>query len=292
MIHMAPTKVNKKREILLVYGHHASLERMFALADYLTRYGSVTVPDLPGFGGMEAFYKIGEKPTLDNLADYLASFIKLRFRKSKITIMAISFGFAVVTRMLQKYPEIASRVDLIVSVSGFTHKDDFAWKKSSKVTLGGLAWLCSYRLPSSIVKLAILRAPIIKGLYKVAEKKHPKLKDTLPQERDEKINFEVKLWKMNDFRTYTYVSSRGFTMLPLKSHVDLPVYHVAVDGDHYFSSVLVEQHIRQIYKDFTMVKTKMPSHAPTLVATVKDVAIFVPPTIQRLLRKKDIIKSK
>lgn len=291
MIHMAPTKVSKKREILLVYGHHASLERMFALADYLTRYGSVTVPDLPGFGGMEAFYKIGEKPTLDNLADYLASFIKLRLRKSKITIMAISFGFAVVTRMLQKYPEIASRVDLLVSVSGFTHKDDFAWKKRSKIMLGGLAWLCSYRATSSIVKLIILKAPIIKGLYRVAEKKHPKLKDTSLQERDEKINFEVKLWKMNDFRTYTYVSSRGFTMVPLKSHVDLPVYYVAVDSDHYFNSVLVEQHMRQIYKDFTIVKTKMPSHAPSLVASAKDVATFVPPVIQRLLRKKDIIKS-
>lgn len=283
---MPPSKANKKREILLIYGHHASLERVFSLADYLTRYGSVTVPDLPGFGGMEAFYKIGEKPTLDNLADYLASFVKLRFHRKRITIMAISYGFAAVTRMLQRYPEIAGKVDLLVSVSGFTHKDDFAWKKSSKIMLGGLAWFCSYRLPSSAVKLLILRAPIIKGLYRAAEKKHPKLKDTTSEERGKKLNFEVKLWKINDFRTYAHVSFRGITMIPFEAHVDLPVYHVAVDGDHYFDSVLVEQHMRQIYKDFTMAKTKMPSHAPTLVASAKDIAAFVPPTIQRLLLKK------
>ena len=78
VLHIDATKKTAANlEILLIYGHHASLERMFGIVEDIAQYGNVTVPDLPGFGGMDSFYKIGEKPTLDNLADYLATFIKL-----------------------------------------------------------------------------------------------------------------------------------------------------------------------------------------------------------------------
>src|SRR5476651_1354705 len=87
-----PAPKNKKRDILFVYGHHTRLERIFGVSEYLNKYGSVTVPDLPGFGGMETFYKIGEKPTLDNMADYLAAFVKLRYRHRRVTIMGMSMG--------------------------------------------------------------------------------------------------------------------------------------------------------------------------------------------------------
>src|SRR5689334_10233567 len=83
-----PPPARKKREILLIYGHHASIERMFGLAENLNRYGGVTLPDLPGFGGMQSFYRLNEKPTLDNLADYLASFVKLRYKRQKVSILA------------------------------------------------------------------------------------------------------------------------------------------------------------------------------------------------------------
>src|SRR3712207_1180020 len=69
------TKQAAGREILFVYGHHSSLERWWGLIQALNRYGAVTMPDLPGFGGMDSFYKIGKKPTIDNLADYVAAFI-------------------------------------------------------------------------------------------------------------------------------------------------------------------------------------------------------------------------
>src|SRR3982751_3045218 len=82
MLHM-PAPKNKKRDILLIYGHHSCLERMYGVAEDLNQYGAVTMPDLPGFGGMDSFYKIGMEPTLDNLADYLAAFIKLRYKGKK-----------------------------------------------------------------------------------------------------------------------------------------------------------------------------------------------------------------
>ena len=134
MLRVAPQN-KKRREILMVYGHHASIERMIGFVEELNKYGAVTVPDLPGFGGMESFYSIGEKPSLDNLADYLAAFIKLRYKRRRITIMAMSLGFLITTKMLQKYPEIAKRVDILVSVVGFAHRDDFILPRRIKLPL-------------------------------------------------------------------------------------------------------------------------------------------------------------
>ncbi len=50
--------LNKKLDshvLVIVYGHHASLERNLGLAQYLRRFGQVIMPDLPGFGGMDSF---------------------------------------------------------------------------------------------------------------------------------------------------------------------------------------------------------------------------------------------
>ena len=281
-----PAPRYKNKEILLISGHHTSLERIAAVAQFLNRYGAVTSPDFPGFGGMDAFYKIGEKPTLDNFADYLAAFIKFRYKNKRLTIAAFSWGFTVVTQMLQKYPEVAKKVDLLVSVSGYVHSADFKWKRSSIYFLSGIARLLSYAPIAFLAKLTFLRVPVIRLLYRVAESRHPKLKGASGEERDERINYEINLWKINDLRTYGYVGSRGFTMKPLTVHVDLPVNHVAIDDDHYFDNLLVEEHMRRIYKDFILVKSRLPAHAPTVLATPKDVAPFVPPKIRSLLRKK------
>jgi pimeloyl-ACP methyl ester carboxylesterase len=102
-----------------VYGHHSSLERWWGVVQDLNQYGGVTMPDLPGFGGMQSLYKIGEKPDVDTLADYLAAFVKLRYKRRRVTIAGLSFGFVVATRMLQRYPDLVKKVDLLISVAGF-----------------------------------------------------------------------------------------------------------------------------------------------------------------------------
>ncbi|HLG90865.1 MAG TPA: alpha/beta hydrolase [Candidatus Saccharimonadales bacterium] len=286
MIKLAPPR-GRRRQILLISGQHTSIERVYGLAEYLNRYGAVTSPDLPGFGGMDPFYKIGEKPTLDNMADYLAAFVKLRYKKNqRFTVIAISYGFSVVTRMLQRYPEITKRVDLLISLSGVTSKKDFKWKRRNIVLLYSTAWLLSKRLPAFLTSQAIIRSPIIRTLYRMAEKKHPKLKDAKEVDRQKRIEFEVQLWKNNDFRTWV---NSCITLLRLNLsgiHAELPVHHVSVDDDHYFNQIVVESHMRQIYKDFTLIRTKLPAHTPTVLATAKDVAPYIPPKIRTLLRKE------
>src|SRR3990167_5892742 len=91
-----PAPPRHKRHILLISGQHTSLERIAGMAEYLNRFGAVTSPDLPGFGGMDSLYKIGQKPDLDTMAAYLAAFIKFNYKRKKFTVIAASYGFAVV----------------------------------------------------------------------------------------------------------------------------------------------------------------------------------------------------
>ena len=101
-----PAQHGADTEILFSHGRHSSLERWRPLLEYLRRFGRVTAPDLPGFGGMDSFYALGKKPTLDAYAGYLGAFMTLRFRRKRVVIVAEGFGFAAATRMLQRYPQM------------------------------------------------------------------------------------------------------------------------------------------------------------------------------------------
>jgi pimeloyl-ACP methyl ester carboxylesterase len=278
-----PARGSKKREILLVYGHHASIERMFGLAEDLNRYGAITLPDLPGFGGMEPFYKIGEKPSLDNMADYLAAFVKLRYKRRRVTIMGMSYGFLVVTRMLQRYPELVRKVDMVVSIVGFVHHEDFKFKRSNYLALRVMASLFSRRIPAMLVRHLVLRRSMIKAAYYLVADRHSKLKDADKMERRKRIEFEIGLWHSNDVRTYMETSTSMLTVDLCDKRVDAHVYHIAVDNDRYFDNNIVEQHMNVIYSEVTVIRSVMPAHAPTVVADAKAAAPFVPPKVRRIL---------
>jgi len=282
MLHL-PASTKKNREILLLYGHHASIERMQGLAEVLQPYGNITLPDLPGFGGMDSFYRSGRKPTLDNLADYLAAFIKMRYKRRRISILAMSFGFAVTTRMLQRNPDIAKRVDVLVSIVGFAHHEDFKFSGWSYYGMRYGSTLFSQKIPAWIAQNLILRGPIIRTTYKLVENSNPKLRGASPEEVKKRIDFEIKLWQCNDIRTYMDTTITMFTADLTQSRVSLPVHHVQVDIDRYFDNEKVTAHLAQVFDKVEIVKSKMDGHAPTVVATAKDAAPFVPPKIRKLL---------
>lgn len=287
MVKMAPPK-DSKREYLFVYGHHASLERYFGFAEYLNEYGGVTMPDLPGFGGMDSFYKIGEKPSLDNMADYLAAFVKLRYRGQRFSVVGFSLGLMIVTRMLQKYPQVAKKIDLVVSCAGFVHKDDFKFKNRDRFLFRWGASIISKKIPSLIGRYIILAPPFIRLGYRFGEAVSFNAKVATIGEKDRKarINFEIQLWHCNDVRTYADISVTMFKLDLTGKHVNLPVYHVAVENDHYFNNLSVEQHMRMIYTDFHSFKVHLPAHLPTVLASAKDVVPYIPPSLRRVMRKK------
>lgn len=289
MLRLPPPK-GKTRDILFIYGMHASIERVFGLAEFLNKYGTITVPDLPGMGGMEPFYKIGIKPSIDNMADYLAAFIKLKYRRRKITIMAMSLGFPIVTRMLQRFPDIAKKVELLVSVVGFVHHEEFVFNRRNFLTFRYTASVLSNRLPAFMIKHLALRPSMIRATYNLAAEKNVKMRDATEQERNERIEFEINLWRINDIRTYM---DNAVTMLTLdlcKQQVDLPVHHISVAEDRYFDNHIVEQHLGVVYSKVSVIKAHMKQHAPTVIADAKAASELVPPKLRRLLNTKSLNK--
>ena len=285
MLRMPPPK-GKKLEILFIYGHHASLERYFGVAELLNRHGGITVPDLPGFGGMDPFYKIGKPADIDSFADYLASFIKLRFRNKRFIIAGYSLAVPIITRMLQKYPELTKRVDMVVSIAGFTHKDDFGFSKKRYFIYRTATKFFSRRLAAGFYKHLILRPIFIRYIYRHLFNAKQKFTRLSGEDLQRAIEMEVSLWRNNDPRTYMATAVMMFSLeLPSLGHIDMPVYHAGVVNDHYFNNVRVEQHMRAIYSDFILGEIKTPTHAPSIVATAKDAEVFVPKEFIRAMEK-------
>ena len=282
-----PAPKNKNREILFIYGHHSTLERWWGLVQDLNQYGAVTMPDLPGFGGMESFYKIGEKPDIDTLADYLAAFIKLRYKRRRISIAGLSFGFVVVTRMLQRYPDIAKRVDMLVSVVGFAHRQDFTFSKPRYTMYRAGARFFAFRLPALFFRHVLLQPALLRAVYHKshnAKHKFAAVKDQRQTEQFKQImDFEIHLWHANNVRTHMYTSLEFLKLDNCQWRVDLPVHHVSVQADRYFDNHVVEQHMRVIFTDFTDYRSRMDNHAPSVIADMKAAATVFPKKLRAVL---------
>jgi pimeloyl-ACP methyl ester carboxylesterase len=281
----APKGKAKKSEILLLYGQHASLERMAGIAEFLNVYGAITVPDLPGFGGMDSFYKVGSKPTLDNYADYLAALIKLHYKNKRIRIVAVSFSFLIVTRMLQRYPDIAGRVDLLVSFVGFLHRDDFHVKPFYYWSWRTLGKTFSGKFSSSLFRYVVLQPWNIRFAYSLVSSKHPKLKKSAELEKKRQVDYEIKLWQMNDTRTRMKTLTLMLTADLCDKRVKLPVYHVSATEDFYFDNNMVEQHMKVVYSAFENIPSESETHMPTVLVDAAEAGPFVPPRLRELLSK-------
>ncbi len=280
-----PAPANTKREILMVYGHHSSLERMYGICEAFNEYGAITMPDLPGCGGMDSFYSIGMKPTLDNMADYMASFVKLRYRNKKVTIICMSLGFVIVTRMLQRYPELQSKVQLLISVVGFSHKYDFTFTKPRYFFYLNGAKFFSLKLPSMFFYNVFLNPSVIRTLYSKTHNAKKKFKGLSEEEKNTATEFEVNLWRNDDIQTYFKLGIVMLTINNCDRQIDLPVHHIAVDADQYFDNSVVEQHMRVIFNDFTEHIAYINNHAPSIVATKEEAEPFIPKSIKKLLKE-------
>ena len=282
-----PAPAHASREILLIYGHHSTLERWWGLAQEINQYGAVTMPDLPGFGGMQSFYKIHEKPTIDNYADYLAAFVKMRYPRRRVTIVAMSFGFVVATRMLQRYPDIAKKVDVLVSTAGFSHYQDFKFSPRRLQAYRMLSRFMARRLPNVLFRSLALHPLLIRTLYTRGPNSKHKFAHLNGEEFARMVDYEVHLWHTNDARTHWETSA---AMLYLNNctgkRVDLPVWHIYAEGDQYFDRHTTEQHLRVIYSDYHDAVAKTKNHAPTRIETAADAVDIIPSVVRKVLAKQ------
>lgn len=286
MMRVPAPSAKRSREILLVYGHHAMLERWWTLVQNLNDYGAVTMPDLPGFGGMDSFAKAGIKPTVDSYADYLAAFIKLRYKRKRVTIYAISFGFVIVTRMLQRYPELAKKVDLLVSAVGFMHKDDFVYSRSQQRFSRYASRVFATRPSAFFIRYCLLNRPILKTLYAKLPNSKRRMIEVTPEEFEATMDFEVKMWQANDVRTHWLTTSQFFTLDNCQKQIDLPIIHVVSKHDHYFDNEIVKQHMLVVFKRYRRFVANSKAHTPNILADKKATGVMLPPGLRRLLVKQ------
>lgn len=275
------------KEILLIYGHHASIERMAGFAQYMSRFGNVTICDLPGFGGMDSFYDINMSPDLDNYADYLASFIKIKYKNKKFSVVAMSFSFLILTRMLQKYPKITKQMDDIFSFVGFTHYQDFRLKKSYKRAIKLTAKTFSGSVSSTIFRYTFLLSPVISLTYLAVSRKHAKMSGAGFAELKRRIKAEVKLWQINDVRTRmsTILIMFSVDLCKYNQRVNHKVHHIYVKNDVYVDQYMTEQHMNVIYDDYEAIESPMTNHMPSIVADAEEASLFIPPAVVEKLSK-------
>jgi pimeloyl-ACP methyl ester carboxylesterase len=275
------------QQILFIYGQHSSLERWWGLIQEFNKFGAVTVPDVPGFGDMTSMYKTGKDASVDNLADYLADFIDQRYKNKnkKIAIFGMSLGFVIVTRMLQRHPELSKRVKILISIVGPAHREDFIFSAGRRRFYACVTWILSRRLPAYLFKSTFLQPAYLRRAYKHSRFAKEKFANTSGDEFKRTMDMELHLWKINDIRTQMKTNFEMMTMDNTKAKIDLPVWHVASKKDRYFDHGRIEKHFRQIFNDFHMFYTKDPNHAPTIIAGSKEAAPFIPTGIRRELRR-------
>ena len=276
-----PPRGNKKRDILLVYGHHASIEYWTPLAEELTRYGNVTVPDLPGFGGMTSLYRIGEKPTVDKLADYLAAFVKLRYKRRRPTIIGIGFGFVVATRMLGRYPELAKRIDVVVSVAGFTSHDDIKVSNQANTMYKLLVRLGKIRLPAWLLKTLVFHSPVLGWLYQLEPRLCKSLQTMCGSSFHADPGADIQLWRHNDVRTHMATTLEVLKLDNCSLRVSTPAWHVSLSASRDFDTHVLEQHMRVVFSNFHEVESGYDSNS---AATDKQ-TLLLPSKLRRILNK-------
>jgi pimeloyl-ACP methyl ester carboxylesterase len=286
MMHVPASNKKNKREILLIYGHHAMIERWWGLVENLYSYGNVTMPDLPGFGGMDSFYKIGRKPDVDSFADYLAAFIKLRYKRKRLTIIGISYGFVVVTRMLQKYPELAGRVDVLVSLVGFMHKDDFVYTPRQRKLFSRVTRVFATRPVALFIRYAGLNKFVLTTLYSKLPNSKRRMIEITEEEFMTTMDFEVRLWQANDVRTHWQTTSEFLEVDNCQTKVDLPIHHVISEQDHYFNNQVVEQHMQIVFNDYHKYVARSKAHTPSVLGDKKAMSVMLPPGLRKVLGKK------
>lgn len=271
----AANKHNKK-EILVIYDYKSNLERWWGLDSALRHYANVTAVDLPGLGGMDSFYKIGLKPSIDNFADYLETYIKLRYKKSKFSIFAIGFGSVVVTRMLQRNPALALKVHLVVGVNAYAHHSDLKLGKRSAPIALAENMLVSLPLGGMVARL----------LQSLGYLSGYRFKKTY---RDKKVDqftrrFLADLDKATDIRTLIYIRGQLSKLDNCDQRVDLPLWNISLGTQKILKTDITEQHLRVVFTRYRGLESKS-SKVPFIITEEKTGKKILPAALRRELKK-------
>ncbi len=281
-LYIAAQSRNIKSNILLIYDLNSNLEKWWGLAVALSKYSNVTIVDLPGLGGMDSLYKIGRKPSIDNLANYLGTFIKLRYKRKKLIIMAIGVGVPIVTRLLQIDKSFQNKITNLISLNGYAHHDDFNLSSDQKFVQRMLYGVLSLRFISFVFCKICFNKTVLS--YRINEQSVRKIKSNLDDQFVK--NFMIDLMHENDTRTRFYLKKKILLLDNCNIRLNTPFYHVS-NGFKQNNLIQnhLEQHFKIIFRNYNYLPVKDLRTVPFIVNDPKIAIKLIPPKLRRIIKR-------
>jgi len=268
-------KKNSKLNIVFIYGHHSSLERSWGIIQALNDYGNVYAPDLPGFGGMDSLYKINKTASIDNLADFLIDYLDNQFANQKYFLIGLSFGFVVITRALQKKPQLKDNILSLISLIGFSKYDEFNFSKTRHFSYLLASNFFDHYLTSIFFEKIILSKFILSNFYlRTYNAKNKVINSSLDYQ--EQINFEINLWHQNDVRTWIHTSKEFFQFDNTKQPISLNLLYVTTKKDNFFNSKQVLCNLKLIFNQVDCEVVNLKSHSVSILADKSEAQTLLP----------------
>jgi pimeloyl-ACP methyl ester carboxylesterase len=211
--------------------------------NYLRYFGNVTSIGLPGYGGMDSFRNILKKPSLNNYADYLSSILKLRYKNKKFIIVGQGFGFIIATRTLQKYPNIARNVKLVISIDGSARHNDIKYEKLkfNKLSYIGLSVIGAKLLKSS---------GFSKSIQNVNLFSYSSLTDSLSDFHANDAKFVNQIRSKNDLYTHINILLLIRSFDNSKITLNIPLWNIILKDSSIIKDT-TENHLKSVYNRYS-----------------------------------------
>lgn len=281
-----PDKKFRNKKIVLIHGQHAAIERYYSMCEFLNDYGEVIMPDLPGFGGMSSFYQIGLKPSYDNYADYLYTFLKTQELTEDIWLVGNSFGAQCMTRMLQKYPDSQAWIRQPIAVAGFAAGSNFHVSNKFRFLLFPLIYVGQTRLGSSLIKLVAFNRFSLNLMINVFSRFKAKMQNDDQNLKSDMMAMEKYLWSVNDKRTHAKTAIMMFrydlTRYSSKK-IKHKLHNLITDHDQYFDNQSVEESFRKLYLGYETSLLNLKIHNPSMIADKQAVSELLSEEVKELL---------
>ncbi len=278
-----PSKQNPRNNILVVYDIDSNIEKWWGLVIALSRFGNVTMMDLPGIGGMDNFYKIKKLPSMINYGNYLASFIKLRFRRKRLHLIGIGYGVAIITAMLQQNDDLVGKIISVNSINGYIHHDDFIVSKFNKfMTLINYYLFCKLPL-SSLIKPFTLSRSYLRDKY--TSSINSKLVKELGKNFIEKFIYDLE--KEADLRTRLFIYKDLLSLDLCKKQLNIPFKQINLGlSNTKLANKFAEQHFKIAYRDYKFLPSKLVRKVPLVLNDPKVALKMIPNRLRNDLKAK------
>lgn len=281
----------KDHLIIFIYGNHSSLERVRGVNQYLRNFGEILMVDLPGFGGMDSFYKLGKKPTLDNFAHYLHDVLKAHLKPNqKFSIVGFCFGFLIASRFLQLYPTWQPRIRLNISVVGFLSGRSFIFKRIRRHMYILGCWLVANRLGAFVFRYLIVNSWMLRCFYGKNTLSKSKFVNMTKAQKQALLDIEIELWHNNHIRTWGYTLLEMFKSDLVNCKIQTNAYHLA-SPDQYFDHDLIFKDMQTVFKKAKLIFMKLTNHAPTTIIDPAEARRIITGEVVSLFEKEIEVKS-